>query len=353
MPRLRRSDCSAPGLTRRRAGRGFVYLDEGGERVADEDTLGRIRGLAIPPAWTEVWICPDPHGHLQATGVDDAGRKQYRYHDHWRARRDQQKFDAMLEFARALPELRKRVDRDLDGDELTRERVLACAARLLDLGFFRVGGEGYADQNESFGLATIQKRHVRLKQDLIVFDYPAKSGQRRIQAIGDPGVRAVVERLKARRGGRPDLLAYKENGRWVDVKSEDVNEYVKKASRDKSFTAKDFRTWAATVLAAMAIGTTGAEAASKTAHKRAISAAVKHVAAYLGNTPTVARNSYIDPRVFDRYLSGWTIGGVLEDLGDVDLGRPLVRARIEAAVLDLIEEQPSPALEKVAGGAAV
>src|SRR5215218_5186833 len=198
MPRLRRSDCSTPGLRRRRRGRGFEYLDADGVRVDDPETLERIDALAIPPAWTDVWICPDPRGHLQATGVDAAGRKQYRYHDAWRTRRDRQKFEQMLDFARALPRLRRRVARDLraahDGG-VTRERVLACAARLLDRGFFRIGSESYAEGNGSYGLATIRKEHVRLNDDDVVFDYPSKSGQRRVQAVADPDVRDVVGAL--------------------------------------------------------------------------------------------------------------------------------------------------------------
>src|SRR4051794_15903076 len=162
-PRLRRSDCSSPGFTRRRAGRGFTYLDTAGERIDDEATLERIRELAIPPAWKDVWICPDERGHLQATGVDDAGRKQYRYHDRWRARRDAEKFEDMVDFARALPLMRKRVARAMRGDELSETRVLACSVRLLDLGFFRVGGETYAAENESFGLATIRREHVTIE----------------------------------------------------------------------------------------------------------------------------------------------------------------------------------------------
>ena len=349
--RLRRADPSRPGLGRRRAGRGFVILDPDGARVGDDETLARVRALAIPPAWSDVWISTDPLGHLQATGIDAAGRKQYRYHDRWRTRRDQQKFDAMLVFAAALPKQRERVQRDLEREGLPRERVLGCAARLLDLGFFRVGGEDQSGQNESFGLATIQRRHVHFRGEEIVFDYPGKSGQPQVQAISDPDVRAVVERLKRRRGGaRPDLLAFKEGGRWIDVRSDDINEYVKEASGNPSFSAKDFRTWNATVLASIAIATTGPDAASKSARKRAITGAARHVAVYLGNTPAVARASYIDPRVFDRYLSGWTIGGALDHVGGAaDLGLPLVRARLEAAVLDLLEgEEQSAALEKVA-----
>jgi DNA topoisomerase I len=347
-PRLRRSDCSSPGFTRRGAGRGFVYLDADGERIDDEATLERIRTLAIPPAWKDVWICPDELGHLQATGVDAAGRKQYRYHDRWRARRDAEKFDEMADFARALPLMRKRIARDLRGDEPSEKRILACAARLLDLGFFRVGGETYAAENESFGLATIRREHVTVADGEVRFDYPAKSNQRRVQAIADDAVIGVVAQLKRRRSRSPELLAYKKGRRWVDVRSDDINDYVKAVSGNERFSAKDFRTWNATVLAAIAIADIGSGAATKGARKRAASAAVKHVAAYLGNTPTVARNSYIDPRVFDRFDSGWTIGGLVGDVGDADLGEPLVRARIEAAVLDLIEESGSDALEKVA-----
>ncbi|MDP8944139.1 MAG: DNA topoisomerase IB, partial [Actinomycetota bacterium] len=175
MPRLRRVDCSQPGITRRRRGRGFEYLDEHGERVTDGETIERIRALAIPPAWRDVWICPHPMGHLQATGVDAAGRKQYRYHDRWRQRRDQEKFDEMLDFARALPATRERVSAALRAtDELARERVLACAVRLLDRGFLRVGGEDYAAENESYGLATLRKEHVTVSDGIVTFDYPAK-----------------------------------------------------------------------------------------------------------------------------------------------------------------------------------
>jgi DNA topoisomerase-1 len=328
-----------------------VYLDAAGERIDDEQAIARIRGLAVPPAWADVWISPDPLGHLQATGVDAAGRKQYRYHERWRTRRDQQKFDEMLDFAQTLPRLRRRVARDLRaGTELTRARVLACATRLLDLGFFRIGGEDYAEQNESFGLATIQRRHVSLRGDEVVFDYEAKSGQHRLQTIADADVRAVVEKLKRRRSAEPDLLAWRENGDWVDLRTHHVNDYLKEASGNGRFSAKDFRTWNATVLAAIAIATTGPDAASSAARKRQVNAAVRHVADYLGNTPAVARSAYIDPRVFDRYLSGWTIGGVLDDLGGrADLRRPRARTRIEAAVLDLLEnEKSSPALEKLA-----
>jgi DNA topoisomerase I len=345
--RLRRVDCSTRGITRRRRGRGFEYLDDAGRRVADAEVIRRIRELAIPPAWEDVWVCPYPNGHLQATGIDAAGRKQYRYHDDWRTRRDQEKFDAMLGFGATLPRMRRRVRRDLRGDELSRTRVLACATRLLDLGFFRIGGEDYADENDSYGLATLLKRHVRLERDAIVFDYEAKSGKRRVQEITDTAVREIVAALKRRRGGGPELLAYHQGRRWVDVRSDDVNEYVKTATAEEH-SAKDFRTWNATVLAAVALARRE-RPETKTARNRAIRAAVESVAAFLGNTPAVCRASYIDPRVIDRYQSGWTIAPALERLGDEpDLGDEAVRVRVESAVIDLIREDESPALARAA-----
>ena len=310
--------------------------------------LARIRGLAIPPAWRDVWICPIPNGHLQATGIDAAGRKQYLYHEDWRNRRDQEKFDSMLDFATALPRMRRRVRRDLAGTEMSRARVLACAARLLDLGFFRIGSEDYAERNESYGLATMLKRHARIERDEVVFDYPAKSGRRRVQAIADALVRDVVSELKRRRGGSPELLAYRDGRRWVDVRSDDINDYIKQVTA-REHSAKDFRTWNATVLAAVALAMGEEEPTTKTARTRKVNAAVKAVAAYLGNTPAVCRASYIDPRVIDRYRSGWTIAPALEAAGgDPDLADERTRARIEAAVLDLIREQDSPALERAA-----
>jgi DNA topoisomerase IB len=335
-PRLRRADCTGPGLRRRKHGRGFVYLDPDGERIEEPEVLHRIHELVIPPAWGDVWICPYPGGHIQATGIDQAGRKQYLYHPRWRVRRDQEKFADMVLFAKALPALREHVEREMEAtDDLGRGRVLACSVRLLDRGFFRVGGEDYAVTNKSYGLATMLKRHVRLRDDVLLFDYPAKSGKRRVQAVVDPLVADVVGRLKARRGGGPELLAYKDGRRWVDVRSEDINAYLKEATGE-DISAKDFRTWGATVLAAVALAVSGEVAATKTGRKRAISRAIKEVAHYLGNTPAVARSSYIDPRVFDRYRDGETIGGALSlvaENGDV----PAIQGPVEDAVLDLIE----------------
>jgi DNA topoisomerase IB len=336
LPRLRRADCSDPGLARRRRGRGFEYLDEAGRRLRDEETLARIRELAIPPAWSDVWICRDPLGHIQATGVDAASRKQYLYHPSWRARRDRAKFDEMLEFAAALPRLRRRARRDLRGDGLTHDRVLACALVLLDLGFFRIGSETYAEQNGSFGLVTMLKRHVRLEHDQLVFDYQAKGGRRRVQAIADPAVREVVAELKRRRGGGERLLAYREGRRWVELRSDSLNDRIK-ALTGGDFSAKDFRTWNATVLAAVAVATLATDESSKGSRKRAVNTAVKAVAAYLGNTPAVCRASYIDPRVFDRFRGGHTIAETLRrPLAGVDLAKRRAREEVEAAVLELI-----------------
>ena len=341
MPRLRRADCSAPGIVRRRAGRGFAYSHRG-EAVRDPEVLARIRALAIPPAWTDVWICPLANGHIQALGTDAAGRRQYRYHDAWRARRDQEKFDHMLEFARALPTLRQALAADLAGTELDRRRVLACAARLLDIGFFRIGSEGYAEQNQSYGLATMLKRHVTVADGTVTFDYVAKSGKRRLQSVVDPDVYEVVAALKRRRGGGPELLAYRQDGRWCDVRSDDINLAIK-AATGGDFSAKDFRTWNATVLAAVSLAVAGAgetaagRAVTPTARKRAEAWAMKSVAHYLGNTPAVCRASYVDPRVVDLYRAGTTIAAALGDLGETaEPGQLSTQGAVEEAVLALL-----------------
>jgi len=348
--RLRRSDCSRPGIRRRRRGKGFEYLDENDQRVKDPSVVERIRELAIPPAWEEVWICPYPMGHIQATGTDAAGRKQYRYHDRWRERRDQEKFESMMRFANALPRLRERVTGDLALEGMPRDKALACAVRLMDRGFFRIGSEDYAEENDTYGIATMGKRHATVSSDEITFDYEAKGSKRRVQAIGDPVVADVVRMLKKRRGGGEELLAYKANGRWSDVKSPEINDYVKQATGG-NFSAKDFRTWSGTVLAAQALAVSAVVAAggTQTARKRVKTRAVNEVAHYLGNTPAVARASYIDPRVFDRFDGGLTIAGVLTEVAeDPDLHADAQRA-IEEGVLDLIErDTSSTAVEKAA-----
>jgi DNA topoisomerase IB len=346
-PRLRRVDCTGPGLGRRRQGRGFVYVDEDGERLDDAEVLARIHELVIPPAWEDVWICPYPGGHIQATGIDQRGRKQYLYHPRWRARRDAQKFEDMVTFARTLPALRRRVDDALALDDLSFDHVMAVAIRLLDKGFFRIGSEDYAVTNESYGLATMRKRHCRVRGDVLLFDYPAKHGKRRVQAMVDPVIADAVQRLKRRRGGGDDLLAYKASGRWHDVRSPDINAWLKEATGE-DVSAKDFRTWGATVLAAVALAVSPVPP-TKTARKRAATRAVKEVAYYLGNTPAIARASYIDPRVFERYQEGVTIAGALPQLAE---GDDAVQGEVEAAVLELVTGEDSAALGPPGGAVA-
>jgi DNA topoisomerase I len=350
--RLRRSDPSDQGFARVRRGRGVSYVDTRGRRLRDAEAVLRIKELAIPPAWEEVWICADPLGHLQATGVDAAGRRQYLYHSRWRETQDRKKFDHMIDFARALPRLRRRVLRTLrTGDDVDETRVLACAIRLLDVGLFRVGSEEYAKDEGGVGLATVLKDSVRVTDDEIVFDYLAKAGVRRVQAVQDAPVIDVVAALKRRRGGSDKLLAYRVGRRWHDVRSQQINDYLKSLIGE-DYTAKDFRTWNASVLAAVSVAADGRQAKSAAARKRAINGAVRGVAEVLGNTPAVARRSYIDPRVFDRYLSGWTIGGELDRIGALSGPDDRRRVRLERAVLDLLEDDhASPAVEQFAGNA--
>ena len=338
MPRLRRVDCAEPGLRRVRRGRGFSYVDTDGNRVDDAETLRRIADLVIPPAWEDVWICPVPNGHIQATGTDAAGRRQYRYHDAWRVARDREKHEHMLEFARLLPSARERMLADLRRDDVDRTRVLAAAARLLDLGFFRIGSEQYAEQNESYGLATMRRDHVTCSAGVLTFDYRAKSGKQRVQSLADDELCALVQTLMRRRGGGPELLAYRDGRHWVDIKSHDINGYLGEITGG-DFTAKDFRTWHATVLCAVALAVSAHAPTTETARKRVVSRAVKEVAHYLGNTPAVCRSSYIDPRVIDRYNDGLTIHDELHRLGaDARFGELATQGAIEEAVLRLLQE---------------
>ena len=349
MPRLRRADPGAPGLTRRRYGKGWQVLDETGQPVTDEDTLARIKTLVIPPAWKDVWICPDPRGHIQAQGTDARGRRQYVYHPDWHLQRAREKFDEMLSFARILPVLRERIAEDLQKSPLSSQQVLAVTVRLLDRGFFRIGSEGYAAENGTYGLATMHKKHVQVVEGAVLFDFTAKHGLRRVQHVVDPVSAEVVARLKKRRGGSPELLAYKQGRTWMDLRSEHINAYLKdRTGLDVS--AKDFRTWNATVLAAIALSVTVAVPESQAARKRAENRAVKEVAQYLGNTPAVARSSYIDPRIFDRFRSGLTIGAALEDGLALSDGPPAPQQGpyadgVENAVLELIDSREgAPAL---------
>jgi DNA topoisomerase IB len=335
---LVRSDLAEPGIRRRRCGRGFRYFAPEGTPLADDGTLARIKALVIPPAWEDVWICPDPRGHLQVVGTDAAGRRQYRYHDLWREQRDQEKFDRMLEFGRALPRIRAVAERHLGQRGLTRERVLAGAVRLIDLGFFRPGGEEYAAENGSFGLATIRREHVTCHGQEIIFEYVGKSGKQREQAIADDLACSVVRSLKRRRSGVgvDDLLAYRSGSRWHNVTSADINDYLREASGG-DFTAKDFRTWHATVLAAVGLAVSRPAAQSQASRKRAVARVVQEVAGYLGNTPAVARASYIDPRIIELYEEDVTIAPMLTDLGNgQDFGDMATKGAAERAVLRLL-----------------
>jgi DNA topoisomerase IB len=352
--RLRRVSCSGPGIARVRAGTGFRYVDAAGAPVADESVLARIEALVIPPAWEDVWICSITNGHVQATGVDVKGRRQYRYHDAWRVQRDLAKHDRVLDFAARLPAAREQMRDDLTTPGLTRTRVLACAVRLLDLGFFRIGGEQYASENQSYGLATLLKEHVTIATstsgDLEVgFEFTGKSGKLWERSLVEPEVAAVVKQLKQRRGGGPELLAYRSGtGRtaaWVDVKSGDINDYLRSVTGGDD-TAKDFRTWSATVMAAVGLSVS-THADTTTARKRAVTRVVKEVAEKLGNTPAVCRASYIDPRIIDLYDHGVTIAPQLEALGDdASYGSPAFQGAIEQAVLSLLRE---PEAQQLAG----
>ncbi len=338
MARLRRVDCAGPGIARVKRGRGFSYRAPDGSTVTDPVVLERIAGLVIPPAWTDVWICSHPRGHIQAVGTDAAGRRQYRYHDAWRVQRDAEKHERVLEFARRLPAARRTVDAHLAQRGPTRQRVLAATFRLLDLGFFRIGGESYAEANGSYGLATMRREHVTISGEMVVFDYTAKSGKHRVQAIVDASVRKVVKALLDRDDPSKELLAYRDRDGWHDVTTADINAYLREVL-GADVSAKDFRTWHATVLTAVGLAVSTGAPTSESARKRAVSRVVTEVAQYLGNTPAVCRSSYIDPRVIDLYDDGTTIAPVLERLGaDADFGQPATHGQIEAAVLRLLRK---------------
>ncbi|HZI97626.1 MAG TPA: DNA topoisomerase IB [Actinomycetales bacterium] len=338
MPRLRTVSPSSAGWTRRRAGRGFTYTDADGTRLPSDDAL-RCKALVIPPAWEELWICPYPNGHIQAVGTDVAGRRQYLYHPAWRLKRDAAKHDRVLTVAARLPKAREQVAVDLALEGMPAERALATAFRLLDLGFFRIGGESYAEENESYGLATLLAEHVTISDHSVEFEYAAKSGRERLVTIADDDVLDAVRTLKRRRGGGPGLFAYRDGRRWHDVTSGDINAYVKDVVGGE-VSAKDFRTWHATVLAAVALAVS-AHAGSPTARKRAVVRAMKEVAEYLGNTPAVARASYVDPRVVDLFSDGHTIEHALRRLGEgAEIGHPATHGAVERATLALLRNAP-------------
>ena len=310
--RLRRSDLSQPGISRRRRGRGFSNAYQGKPvSSADRD---RIAALAIPPAWTDVWISPDERGHIQAIGIDAAGRKQYRYHDQWRTRRDREKFAHMAAMAAVLPKVRRRVAADLRGRTLDRSRVLAASVRLLDRAAIRVGSEAYAvddpDLGEAtFGVATILRDHVKVSGSVVSLCFPAKGGAQAQADVDDAELASVIRTLLRRRDGNGELFGFREGREWRDVRSGDINDYIREIS-GADITAKDFRTWHGTVAAALSLCLAG-ECTTKTARKRAVAQAMREAAGVLGNTPAVARASYVDPRLLDVFEAGGLSGPAL------------------------------------------
>lgn len=315
---------------------GFTYEWSDGSPVTDPDVLARIQALVLPPAWRNVWICPWPNGHIQALGTDAAGRRQYRYHDAWREQRDRDKHDRVLVVARRLPTARRLAAEHLALRDYPRERVLAAAFRLLDLGFFRIGGEEYAEENNSFGLATIRREHVRLERGAVVFDYPAKSGKQRVQQLADEEVRSVVLGLLRRKDDSAELLAHKTSGRWHDVRSDEINAYLRELFGVEA-TAKDFRTWHATVLMAVALAVSREVADSPAKRRRAVARAYREVAEYLDNSAAVARKSYVDPRLVDLYDAGLTVLPAVEQAARRAGGQgPYLHGTVERAVLKLL-----------------
>lgn len=343
---LARVDPAAPGWSRRRRGRGFSYYDERGEPLTDSGALARIRALAIPPAWREVWISPVEEGHIQAVGTDDAGRRQYRYHEEWRRARDREKHQRVLALGRRLPRVRREVAHRLAERGLGPRRVLAAAVRMLDVGVFRAGGEEYApsceDDEGSFGLATLRREHVRLRGGKVLIDYVAKGGIPRTVQLHDPLLHRVVTSLLRRRGGGEELLAYRDGRGWRDVRTSDLNDAVK-ALAGRRFTCKDLRTWNATVFAAVALAVQAAQGVPDTPRSRTrlVAAAMREVADHLGNTPAVARASYVDPRLIEQFEQGRTVLPALRRLNPTQLSPPDLsdddtRAAMEAAVIRLL-----------------
>ena len=342
---LVRVDPADPGLTRRRRGRGFSYLDATGATISDPVEVARLKALVIPPAWQDVWISPDPCGHIPAMGTDAAGRRQYRYHEEWRRARDIVKFQRVLALGAKLADVRAEIVRRLGEPGLGQDRVLAGAVRMLDIGVFRAGGEQYApsddDEDGTFGLATLRREHVLLRRGAIVFSYPAKGNIPRDLVLRDVLLHKLVGSLLRRKGGGEELLAYKVKNEWCDVKTADLNIAVKELAGEEH-TCKDLRTWNATVLAAVALAAGAAEDGvprSERARKRLTTAAVKQVSEHLGNTPTVARSSYVDPRVLERFDEGRTVLPALQKLEGCEAGLPAddrSRAVLERAVVDLI-----------------
>jgi DNA topoisomerase-1 len=320
--RLRRSNASGRGYRRVAAGKGFSYRDLDGSTLPPGPIRERLEGIGIPPAWTDVWIAPFDNGHIQATGLDAMGRRQYIYHPEWRERKDRVKFDRALQLAESLPTARRLVTLDLRSEGHTRERVLAAAFRMLDSGSLRVGSERYTNENGSHGLATLLCAHVHVRKDCLELKFPAKSGKDWESEIHDADLAALVRTLK-RRGPNARLLAFKEGRNWHPVTSADINAYVKERT-GSDFTAKDFRTLRGTVAAAVSLARSGPQR-TVSARKSAISVAMLEAAAVLGNTPSIARKSYVDPRLLDHYAAGETIDPRRADSAEAELRALLYR----------------------------
>ena len=330
------SSDETPGIRRRRYGKGFRFLWPDGSQVTEEETLARIRKLAIPPAYRDVWICPDPDGHLQATGRDAKGRKQYRYHRRWTELREGTKFGRMLDFCRALPALRERVTADLGRRGLPREKVLAAVVRLLETTLIRVGNETYARENQSYGLTTLRDGHTEIEGSEVRFSFKGKSGKEWNVALRDRRLARVVAACRDVAGD--ELFQYLDSdGQRHAVTSGDVNAYLREAT-GADFTAKDFRTWAGTVLAAMALGEFEAFD-STTGAKRNITRAIEQVATRLGNTPSVCRKSYVHPEILDAYLEGDLLESLKREV-EAELRDELAGlSGEEAAVLAFLRER--------------
>jgi len=321
-------DC--PGYTRKPRNGEFEYLDTQGKRIRDEQRILRIKRLAIPPAWTDVWICPSSTGHVQATGRDARRRKQYRYHERWRELRDENKFDRLADFAKALPKIRRRVAKDLKLRGLPREKVLATVVRLLERTFIRIGNEEYARENKSFGLTTIKNRHVTVRGPHLRFRFRGKSGRQHEVDVTDRRIAKIVSKCQDLPG--QDLFQYvSDDGKVRNVTSQDVNDYLREITNE-NFTAKDFRTWAGTVLAAIALSAQGAFETKKQP-KANVKTAVCAVAQLLGNTPAICRKCYVHPGIVEAYLSGRQIAGLGEAIGTHD--NINLRA-VEAAILKFL-----------------
>jgi DNA topoisomerase-1 len=338
--RLRRSVVGGPGIRRVRRGRGFSYQNPDGTPVTDAATLKRIKDLVIPPAWKKVWICSYPNGHIQAVGDDVAGRRQYLYHQKWQQERNEEKFDRVLEMSAALPDMRRRIAADLRRRSLDRDRVVALALHILDLGYFRAGGEQYAEDNDSYGIATLLCEHIALQKRAVEFDYPAKSGVRRTLLIDDPEVVRSVRALLRGRGRTERLLVCRNRSSgWTDLHADDLNARFKELVGDE-YTVKDLRTWHGTVLAAAAF-VDADPPANNTVIKRVESAVMKEVAEELGNTPAVARSSYVDPRVVVGYESGLTIAAA---------ARRANRTKVPSKRQAILENSTARLIRKVAKG---